>query len=612
MKIGIFWQRQIPHVEDLAEGAEKLGWDVDLRRVRDNCYRGADYDVVVIGGHLERYGGLNGQIFSYFRSRNTPVFVVEMGRMLRPEIPKHAYWFFYLNRAPSAPMVAAGQRAVDRRRMLFKDLDPGPRGEDILVIGQDVHIDARMHATVLPVLRKSTKRKLVWRPRKGLSPDTSKVCHETSMIEDLEEDLRRAHCVVTYTSNVGGDALRLGIPVICNPMASFAPLCSSNVANVDHVLPASEDRVEKYFQSMAMITWSNEEMKSGEPLLWFKDTGQIGEQTTVTVESPKKPHITALTCTGGRQKTFTKLEEYIERQTMRPDLWVITDDCLPATGVTTSSIETNIIEIPKKWKPGEMSYVANFKAAIDYIWRNVTNAEWIAIFEDDDWYSPEYLEFFIPLLAKQYPSGVVLGGEFNNVYYHVGYRYWTRVGKAARNATMASTLFHVDLIPEIFNLLGSYDGLSIDLQMFHGLDPRRWSVYDTDYVIGLKGFPQQRGGGTNSHEARTVARAGWDPDPDLKALRSLIGDDADWYEQFRISSDPVKDARTKFVKEEQARAVGPMEKHETPEEKRRREIAERKAQKHAQKIQPTKKIKGRRGSTVITQMTPTKRDKCHG
>ena len=540
MRIGIFFQRQIPHVEDLAIGAERLGWDVDLRRVRNN-YRGLDFDVVAIGGHLDRYDGLNGRIAGYYRERGTPVLIVEMGRMLRPEIPKHKYWFFYLNTSPSRPLLANNEDYDPRRRMLFPEVEFKPRGEDVIVIGQDREVDARMHATTLLGIKNATSRRVVWRPRPEPEPEGmkgSKFCDEVTSGTTLDEDLDRAWCVVAYTSNAAGEALRRGIPVICHHSASYAYLCSQSPMDIDSAETPLEADVVNYFRSMAQITYSNDEMKAGTPLHWFESTRQIAKKkTTVHVERNLDDYnVTLLTCTGGRQQTFTKLEEWVARQTLRPKNWVVVDDVEEATAIES---RVHLIRPTPFWEPGQMTYARNFKLGLEYIKKNLQEPNWIAMFEDDDWYHPQYLEHYIPLLENAREDGILMGGEFANIYYHVGYRRWKRVGMAARNATMAATIFHSDLIPEIEAVLNGYDGLSLDLQMFHNIPQNKWVVYDTDYVVGIKGTPATRCGGTHSHTAHTVARGGWRDDLDCAQLRKFIGGDCEFYEQFFVGQDEV-------------------------------------------------------------------------
>lgn len=566
MKIGVFFQRQIPHVEDLAVGAERLGWDVDLKRVKSG-YEGGDYDVVAIGGHLDRYDGLNGRIFGHYRNKNTPVFVVEMGRMLRPDIEKHKYWFFYLNGSPSRPLLVTEKDYDVRRRMLFPEVRFLPRGEDVVVIGQDREVDARMHATTLLDIRQATDRKIVWRPRPQKAPGgmpTSKFCDETSDLS-LEEDFKRAWCVVAYTSNAAGEAIARGIPVICHHSASYAYLCSQSVMDIDTIKPLATVDVVNYFRSMAQITWSNDEMKTGAPLHWFESTRQIAPRKSMTIIKRPLDHydVTLFTCTGGRQQTFSKLEEYVERQTLRPKRWVIVDDVEEATEVRphlNPDVDISLIRRAPFWKPGEMTYHKNFLQGLKYIdggkWPG-----WVVMFEDDDWYHPEYLEHYIPLFETLKDDGILMGGEFANIYYHVGLRHWKRVGMAARNATMAATFFHMDLIPTIRQLLGSYTGLSLDLQMFHNIPQNQWRVYDTDYVVGIKGTPATRSGGTYSHGVNHVARAGWKPDMELEKLKEWIGDDVSFYEPFYEGTEELERLRRKFRKHAAERQTQKMKRY---------------------------------------------------
>jgi len=226
---------------------------------------------------------------------------------------------------------------------------------------------------------------------------------------------------------------------------------------------------------------------------------------------------------------------------LRPTHWVIVDDVSPQTKISESDIEQAVIIPAGCWKPGDQTYARNFRLACEHILEHI-GPGWVAIFEDDDWYHQDYLQYFIPRLQKRLQDGIYLAGEFNNVYYHVVFRHFKRVGPHAQNATMASTIFHTSAIPDILSSIDGYEGLSLDLKIFHSAQRSRMLLYDTDYVVGIKGVPQVgRDGGTHSHSAATVKRAGWKPDRDLSFLRSLIGDDVEFYAKFFDASFEMPD-----------------------------------------------------------------------
>ena len=540
MKLGVFANSGIPYLRKLAAGARKIGWEVD-ERLPDAKFRDMEgCDLVAVGGNLRRYDGANGRIFAHFRATGTPVLVVEMGRMLNPEIPHHNHWIFYLNEVPSRPPDCIGPEFVERRQRIFPPVDfLKKRGHAVVVMGQDRDIDALMEVTLLLKIREATNRPIIWRPRKEHSKPDLGPCDYSSRNRTLEQDIEQAWCVVAHSSNAAGEALRRGIPVICDPSASYRGIAwSHDVADIEKSKRPKVEGVENYFRAMAHITWSNEEMEAGAPLEWLVETGQIQERSKAPAIITKRAtdfNITALTCTGGRQTTFNYLEDYLARQTLKPKNWVVVDDVEPRTSIANTEVVENLHRIypDEPWKPGDMTYARNFRAACECIQTKLPETEWVAIFEDDDWYHPEYLEFFIPILDSRMADGVLMGGEFANVYYHVGVRRWTRVGLAARNATMAATIFHASLIPEILKTINGYGGLSLDLQIFRNIPKSKWILYDTDHVIGIKGVPQnERSGGTHSHTLQTVARAGWIPDVDLEALEGFVGDDVERYSGF--------------------------------------------------------------------------------
>jgi len=226
-------------------------------------FNGEPYDLVAVGGNLRRYGGANGRIFEYYRSKGTPVFVIEMGRLYYKALPQH--WFFYLNRVPSWPPEVSDSTRRDR---LFPPVEYKPRGENILIVGQDECFDHDLDVTVLSEIKRFSQRTTVWRPRKG-HRSTFKSADCVSNGLSVQEDLDRAWAVITHSSNMGGEALMRGIPVYCDPAASYAGIAHHELHEIDVLGPPPVEDVEAYLRGMSYICWSEEEMRSGEALKWF-------------------------------------------------------------------------------------------------------------------------------------------------------------------------------------------------------------------------------------------------------------------------------------------------------------------------------------------------------
>jgi hypothetical protein len=87
----------------------------------------------------------------------------------------------------------------------------------------------------------------------------------------LEDDLAGASAVITLTSNIGHDALRLGVPVFCRKDAPYATL--ANVYDDRTMRPfdkapsfPGEARRRQYFARLAHAEWDLDELRSGQAL----------------------------------------------------------------------------------------------------------------------------------------------------------------------------------------------------------------------------------------------------------------------------------------------------------------------------------------------------------
>ena len=246
--MGCFASGYIPHIMDHSE------------------FDGSEYDAVVVGGQPTRYKGANGIIAAYYRHHGVPVIFVEGGWLYEPHVPR--YWFTYLNHVPYCPPFECPD---DRRIALNMTAKYKPRGEDIIVVGQMPEAD-RETARVTRRLKEFTDRKVIYRPRKQFAPEWRQEHDEIS--EDLPSDkeLDRAWCVITHFSFMGGEALMRGIPVICDPGATFAEFGQHSFDEIDDLEPPPEDAVNRWLSRMAYILWSGPELRNGDGFRWLMET----------------------------------------------------------------------------------------------------------------------------------------------------------------------------------------------------------------------------------------------------------------------------------------------------------------------------------------------------
>jgi hypothetical protein len=231
--------------------------------------------------------------------------------------------------------------------------------------------------------------------------------------------------------------------------------------------------------------------------------------------------ITALTTACYRPEAWALCERYMARQTLQPHQWLVLDDDAPPT---QCSMGQQYFHNPE-WR-GSLSLLNKVKFAIQH---NLITGDAVAFIENDDWVAPTWLEF----CAKQLEQYDMIG-EGCAFYYNVRYHYWIEYGNMS-HASLCSTAIRTTLFPKVIELCDT----TTNKDPF--LDQRIWidnggikcskRVFSPDagrLVIGIKGMPG-RAGYNVGHEKMA---AGAIYDTGLTKLRSLIGSDADAYEQF--------------------------------------------------------------------------------
>lgn len=226
--------------------------------------------------------------------------------------------------------------------------------------------------------------------------------------------------------------------------------------------------------------------------------------------------IIAITPTGGRPEAFALCEKYMARQTMQPDEWIVVDDCDPATSCTMGQV---VIRPCSRWNPTKQTQHRNLMAAIDHIKPQQFN---VILFEDDDWYAPDYIE---KQCGRLHFNELV--GEQPARYYHVRYRA-ARLFAQTRHASLCATAFRSSMLDEFMDLCEQRAWLDTTLWSRYG---SRGQLYHDHSVIGIKGMPGREG---VSAAHRNIPGPQWMGDPGGDILRQWIGaEDAKVYGRFK-------------------------------------------------------------------------------
>lgn len=231
--------------------------------------------------------------------------------------------------------------------------------------------------------------------------------------------------------------------------------------------------------------------------------------------------VTVITATGARPEAFARCEEYMKRQTYQGNLeWIVVDDYQEQP--TKCTLPSQIyVKGPKPWRPGINTQRPNMDAALPFI-----HGDYIFVWEDDDYYHPNFLEHYLRLL-KSY-SAV---GEGNSTYYNIKERSW-REWKNYTHCSLCQTGIRKELLPRLEEAINSGE-LFIDMALWrilyvHKLKP--FIFLNQNLTIGIKGMPGRLGIGAGHTPDTTFTK-----DPGFNKLEELIGkDDAGYYKEMSM------------------------------------------------------------------------------
>lgn len=223
-------------------------WNVQQTMVA-NYFKDCDLMIIKSARHPE--------IISQYTDKGIPVFIYDWGyfkRVNNPNEHKEGYWQLSLNDLNCMPDWDLPPDRFGQTKVKLKEQSNNPDGY-VLLCGQ-MPIDAAVSGSdhkqwLIDQYDFYTSKGLDVRyrehPRGGVALDypTAHECLITAM--------RGSRFVVTYSSNVGHDALIEGIPVVCDYKAPYADLSGE-------VLPNMEERI-KYFSRAAYGQWMHTEGK---------------------------------------------------------------------------------------------------------------------------------------------------------------------------------------------------------------------------------------------------------------------------------------------------------------------------------------------------------------
>ena len=259
-----------PDISAWAQGLFRHGYLNEFLSPKDFTENSPMADLVTVAGGQTRFGGKNGEIIRSYGEAGVPGFIIEFGRMVPGTV------MTLLNTKPWLP---PGPLPSVRAIRFDLVIDPKPRGEDILVLGQRPALDKVLDEAVTR-LKDATGRRVIWRShpncwRLGLEPWQPTATDEVSARvtddpglgqktkTDLQTDLDRAWITVTHSSLASLEGLLRGIPAVTHEEFVLSGVCTP-LDRLEELHPFDEDATQEALNQFAWTIWSDEECREGE------------------------------------------------------------------------------------------------------------------------------------------------------------------------------------------------------------------------------------------------------------------------------------------------------------------------------------------------------------
>lgn len=261
MKVGVYGPASLGALGFLPQAFESLGhrlyWREDRGAYKPNYTE--DFDLVITDGLRPPMDLMRDE----YRAKGIPVIVTDLG-YVRRDLGYMQVGIDRLNWLPDFECPA------DRWDALGVELQPRKHGDYILITGQKPGDGShgmsdtqlwKLYAGWVEEIRQHTDREIVFRPH----PFARDMGLEGVLIDKpsdkksggLAEAIEGAHCVVTYNSTSGTDALIAGVPVFCHESAQYADLGNSDFAVIEE--PYFPDDRLTHFHKVGYSQWQVQE-----------------------------------------------------------------------------------------------------------------------------------------------------------------------------------------------------------------------------------------------------------------------------------------------------------------------------------------------------------------
>lgn len=197
-------------------------------------------------------------------------------------------------------------------------------------------------------------------------------------------------------------------------------------------------------------------------------------------ENIRRKTITAITPTGDRPLAFALCQNWMKKQTLQPDQWIVVDD-----GKIPMKPFVSMEYVRRKPLPSDSNrtLIENLKIAIPRI-----KGSKIVIIEDDEYYAPKYIEEISFRLNQHEIVGI---GKSR--YYHLPSGNYSRLSNI-NQASLAEMAFRSSFLPEFKSFLNGDSYL--DIRIWRSINRKRAIIFidnKNPLYVGMKGMPGRHG-----------------------------------------------------------------------------------------------------------------------
>ena len=214
------------------------------------------------------------------KHKDKPLIVIETPLLCRTITQNHQYHRVGLNHFMRGLADFKNKNSKsDRFKKLNLKIKPWRnKGDHILIVGQNM-FDASLFGidfvwwvkNTIQFLRRHTDRDIVFRDHPENKDQMKNLIDEYKWTKQvfysnegtIYDDLKNAHCTISYTSGSSIDSILAGIPVItCSEYNFLYPISSHSLEDVEN--PKCGER-EQLLYDLAYAQWSVDEIRQGKP-----------------------------------------------------------------------------------------------------------------------------------------------------------------------------------------------------------------------------------------------------------------------------------------------------------------------------------------------------------